>query len=309
MKTTLMLSEIVKQWLIEMDTSVETKRDYQRKIALWFRWLATQDVDPRSPQRAHILHYKQALQQQGKSKYTYFSYVTVVKLFYHFCATQNYAENIGEGIHASIKKREHSKNPLTSDAARRLVESIDTKTLVGKRDKLIVALMLTNGLRTCELERINVGDVVRSGDRLLLRLQRKGHFDKDDVLALPEMVELLYEDYLSSSPKAVGQPLITNHCKGQKSTRLTKQAISRIVKSRLRAIGIDDSRITAHSLRHTCGSLLVESGVDIEMIKDLLGHTNTSTTRIYIEQAQRRHLIDANPGTIIADLILNRPKR
>lgn len=44
------------------------------------------------------------------------------------------------------------------------------------------------------------------------------------------------------------------------------------------------------------------------MIKDLLGHTNTATTRIYIEQAQRRRLIDENPGTIIAELI-SKPKK
>lgn len=151
MRTTLKLNQIVDEWIIETDVSVETQKDYRRKIELWFRWLSTQGIDPRTPRREHILQYKHHLQQQGKSKFTYFSYVTVVKLFYRYCAGQNYYDNIGSGIHASIKHREHYKNPLSSADAYRLMGSIDTTTIVGKRDKLIIALMLTNGLRTCEV--------------------------------------------------------------------------------------------------------------------------------------------------------------
>lgn len=142
----------------------------------------------------------------------------------------------------------------------------------------------------------------------MLHIQRKGRLDKNDILAVPEVIEDLFEEYISCRNFNMDDPLVLNHRKGQKATRLSKQAISQIVKERLRAIGIDDPKITAHSLRHTCGSLLVEQGLDIEMIKDLLGHTNTATTRIYIEQAQRRRLIEQNPGAIIAELI-SKPRK
>ena len=300
MRTTLKLNQIIDEWIIETDVSVETQKDYRRKIELWFRWLSTQGIDPRTPRREHILQYKHHLQGEGKSKFTYFSYVTVVKLFYRYCASQNYYDNIGSGIHSSIKQREHYKNPLSSADAYRLMDSIETNTVVGKRDKLIIALMLTNGLRTCEVQRINIRDFEKMGNRTVLHIQRKGRLDKNDLLAVPEMIEELFEDYISYRNFDVSEPLIQNHRKGQ--------AISQIVKQRLRAIGIDDPKITAHSLRHTCGSLLVEQGLDIEMIKDLLGHTNTATTRIYIEQAQRRRLIEENPGAIIAELI-SKPRK
>lgn len=308
MRTTLKLNQIVDEWIIETDVSLETQRDYRRKIELWFRWLSAQGIDPRTPLREHILQYKHHLQGQGKSKFTYFSYVTVVKLFYRYCAGQNYYDNIGSGIHASIKHRAHYKNPLSSADAYRLMDSIDTSTLVGKRDKLIIALMLTNGLRTCEVQRINICDFEKMGERTVLHIQRKGRLDKNDILAVPEIIEELFEEYISCRSFNIDDPLVLNHRKGQKATRLSKQAISQIIKERLRSIGIDDPKITAHSLRHTCGSLLVEQGLDIEMIKDLLGHTNTATTRIYIEQAQRRRLIEQNPGAIIAELI-SKPKK
>ena len=73
MRTTLKLNQIVDEWIMETDVSLETQKDYRRKIELWFRWLSAQDIDPRTPLREHILLYKHHLQQQGKSKFTYFS--------------------------------------------------------------------------------------------------------------------------------------------------------------------------------------------------------------------------------------------
>ena len=183
------------------------------------------------------------------------------------------------------------------------MNSIETKTIVGKRDKLIIALMLLNGLRSCEVSRINIGDVERVEDRVLLHIQRKGHLDKRDVVALPEMTVELYEDYISERDFQQDDPLIVNHCVGRPSTRLLNTTISQIVKMRLRIIGINDPKITAHSLRHTCGSLLVEMGTDIEIIKDLLGHSDSSTTRIYVDMAQKRRLLRENPSRQIEALL------
>lgn len=309
MRTTLKLNQIVDEWILETDVSLETQKDYHRKIELWFRWLSARDIDPRTPCREHIFQYKTHLQQQGKSKFTYLSYVVVVKLFYRYCANRNYYDNIGEGIQTSIRQRGHFKEPLTSTQAHRLMDSIDTDTIVGKRDKLIIALMLTNGLRTCEVNHLNICDFDKDGERSILHIQRKGRVDKSETIAVPEIVESLFEDYIACRDFDHSDPLIINHLKGQKTTRLPKQTISHIVKQRLRAIGIDDPKITAHSLRHTCGSLLVEMGLDVEMIKDLLGHSNTTTTRIYIEQAQRRRLIEENPGNLIGELITKRAKK
>ncbi|CDN30192.1 Tyrosine recombinase XerD [Mucinivorans hirudinis] len=276
---------------------------------MWFRWLSAQGIEPRSPFREHIFQYKTHLQEQGKSKFTYLSYVVVVKLFYRYCSTRNYYDNIGEGINTGIKQRGHFKEALTSTQALKLMDSINTETIVGKRDKLIIALMLTNGLRTCEVHRLNICDFDKDGERTILHIQRKGRVDKNETIAVPEVVEGLFEEYIACREFNVEDPLIVNHLKGQKPRRLPKQTISHIVKQRLRAIGINDPKITAHSLRHTCGSLLVEMGLDVEMIKDLLGHSNTSTTRIYIEQAQRRRLIEENPGNKIGELITRPMKK
>ena len=78
----------------------------------------------------------------------------------------------------------------------------------------------------------------------------------------------------------------------------------KVPKRRLARIGICNPKISAHSLRHTFGALMVEQGVDIETIKDMMGHSDTKTTRIYIEMAQQRRLLHHSPSMTIGDAIL-----
>lgn len=302
MRTTLKLCEIVDEWLSENDISQVSSCDYNRKIGLWFRWLAKNKIDTRSPVRKNIIDYKQHL-QKDKSLFTVNSYVTVVKLFYSYCEKKNYYLNIGQGIKSSTKQKEHYKQPLSGKEANLLLNSIATSTLIGKRDKLMIAIMLTNGLRVCEVERINISDFNKIGNQTILFLQRKGRIDKREKIAVPDIIDKLFEDYISSRSFEVNDPLFLNHSNGSNGRRITRVSISVIIKNRLRKIGIDRRDITAHSLRHTCGSLLVENGVDVETIKEMLGHSDTRTTRIYVDMARQKRLLECSPSVMIADMI------
>src|SRR5574344_323833 len=106
MRTTLKISEISDEWILNLDCLVATRSDYRRKITLWFRWLSEQRIDPRAPTRTHIVLYKQHLQRQGKSIFTTNGYVTVIKLFYAYCSSQHYYDNIGAGIKSSFRQKE-----------------------------------------------------------------------------------------------------------------------------------------------------------------------------------------------------------
>lgn len=294
---------------MDLDVLPATREDYKRKIELWFRWLSAHNIDTRSPSRSHILDYKQALITDGKSFFTVNSYITVVKLFYGYCEVRRYYNNIGVGIKSSTKQKEYYKYPLSRKQSDKLMSKIDVTTLVGKRDKLIIALMLTNGLRTCEVQRINIEDFDKEGEQTVLHIQRKGRTDKRERLAIPQVIEDLFMDYISGREFEMSDPLFIVHANGYKTQRLARQTISAIVKQRLRNVGIDNPKITAHSLRHTCGSLMVEAGVSVDDIKDILGHTTTKTTRIYIEMARQKRLISSPPSSVISSILFkNRQK-
>ena len=308
MRTTKTLTEIVDEWITLLDALPATKADHRRKINLWLRWLASQKIDPRSPSRADILRYKQELQKQGKSVFTVNGYITVIKVFYKHCATMRYCDDIAAGIKTSFRTKEHYKHPLTRQQCGDLLASIDRGTIVGARDYLMIQLMLTNGLRTCEVERINIGDFDTLEGKNVLHIQRKGSIDKHDVVAVPDEVMASLEDYLSMRTDNFGMdsPLFINLMRGREPQRILKATISGIVKERLRAIGIDDPKITAHSLRHTCGSLMVEEGMPIETIQDMLGHNDPATTQIYIDMARQKRLLEHSPSMVIAKIIMGK---
>ena len=119
----------------------------------------------------------------------------------------------------------------------------------------------------------------------------------------PDTVAWL-EEYIADRNFDSCTPLFISH-KARCDNRLVRQTIGRIIKQRLARIGISHPKISAHSLRHTFGALMVEQGIDIETIKDMMGHSDTKTTRIYIEMAQQRRLLHHSPSMTIGDAILN----
>lgn len=306
MRTTLKISEIINQWLETMDVKEITRKNYNRKISLWFRWLHANKIDARSPTTKHVIAYKESLISSHHSSFTANGYMVVIKLFYKYCERMKYCDNIAAGVKSGFKMTGKNKIPLSMDQARTLLKSVDASTVIGKRDRLMIALMLFNGLRTCEVERINIEDVSTREGVPVVYLQRKGKIDKNDMVVLHQKAVEYFEDYISEREFDCKDPLFISHreCDRGKVIRLSRQAVARMVKKRLRKIGINDRKISAHSLRHTFGSLLVEQNVDMEDIRELMGHSSTTVTKIYVELVQQRKMLHCSPSAKMIDQLV-----
>jgi site-specific recombinase XerD len=232
--------------------------------------------------------------------------MVVIKLFYKYCERMKYCDNIAAGVKSGFKMTGKNKIPLSMDQARTLLKSVDASTVIGKRDRLMIALMLFNGLRTCEVERINIEDVSTREGVPVVYLQRKGKVDKNDMVVLHQKAVEYFEDYISERDFDCKDPLFISHreCDRGKVIRLSRQAVARMVKKRLRKIGINDRKISAHSLRHTFGSLLVEQNVDMEDIRELMGHSSTTVTKIYVELVQQRKMLHCSPSAKMIDQLV-----
>ena len=295
MQTTKTIVQIVDEWLENSDIADISKRSYRTKIALWFRYLASIRYDVHHPTRQQVLDYKRKLESDGRSTLTIDGYITAVRLFYRYCVKRGYYHiDITEGVRSATRIRGYRKMALSREDAIRLLESVDTRTLVGKRDKLMLAMMLLLGLRTCEGERINIADITEAYETRVVKIQRKGRHDKSEAVALTPYIEDLLGDYMSEREvQSLDDPLFISVRDGE---RLRRTTVSEMVHDRLRAIGIKDKRITAHSLRHTCACLLLSAGVEMETVRDVLGHTSTNTTRLYVAQMQSQLLIRHSPA-------------
>lgn len=294
MQTTKTIVQIVDEWLENSDIADISKRSYRTKVTLWFRYLASIRYDVHHPTRQQVLDYKRKLENEGRSTLTIDGYITAVRLFYRYCVKRGYYHiDITEGVRSATRIRGYRKMALSREDAIRLLESVDTRTLVGKRDKLMLAMMLLLGLRTCEVERINISDITEAYETRVVKIQRKGRHDKSEAVALTPYIEDLLGDYMSEREvQSLDDPLFIS----VRGERLRRTTVSEMVHDRLRAIGINDKRITAHSLRHTCACLLLSAGVEMETVRDVLGHTSTNTTRLYVAQMQSQLLIRHSPA-------------
>lgn len=177
---------------------------------------------------------------------------------------------------------------LTLDESIQLLESIDGENM--ERDLCIITLFLNCGLRISEMVGLNIGDV--RGDRL--RVLGKGN--KERIVYLNLACQNAIEDWLSVRSKSgAADPyalFIT-----RKHTRITTDGVHYMLKKRFTAAGLDSSKYSAHKLRHTAATLMLQNGVDVRTLQEVLGHEHLNTTQIYthVDSDSLRCAAQANP--------------
>lgn len=170
---------------------------------------------------------------------------------------------------------------LDPEEVERLLAAIDTATPVGLRDRAILELLFSGGLRVSELVGLNRDHINLERGEFSIR----GKGQKDRLIFIsPDAAEWL-DRYLKSRPDNF-KPLFI-HYSGSKNglddgayTRLTARSVQRLVQRYARLAGIT-KKVTPHTLRHSFATDLLHNGADLRSVQSLLGHANVSTTQIY----------------------------
>ena len=194
----------------------------------------------------------------------------------------------------SPKIRKSLPRYLTLEESIQLRQSVQGKN--PERDYCILVFFLNCGLRISELVGLNVSDI--HGNRV--RVLGKGN--KERILYLNDSCIDALENYLVVrngmtlvEPEAL---FVSNQRK-----RISKSAVHLLVKNNLTAAGLDPSLYSAHKLRHTAATLMLQSGVDVRTLQEVLGHDHLNTTQIYTHVSSE-NLADAaamNPLSHLKD--------
>ena len=282
----LSLPEMADKWICYSDVSKKSQETYKRAIRQFMYHL--QDNGITQPKREDVIIWREGLKTEKKPA-TVTAYMAAVKLFFRWTAEEKLYPNIADHIKAGVKvDREHKKDYLTSKQAGNLLQEIDRSTVSGKRDYAILSLMATTGLRTVSIINANIEDIRTAGDSTVLYYQGKGHSEKGTFVKLAEPVEKAIREYLKTRPAAdPEQPLFVSTSNRNQNGRMTTRSISAIAKAHMVEIGLNDSRHTAHSLRHTAATLNLLNGGTLEETQQLLDHANINTTMIYAQALSR----------------------
>ena len=203
----------------------------------------------------------------------------------------------------SPKIRQTLPRYLTLDESIQLLESIDGDN--AERDFCIITLFLNCGVRISELVGLNLSDI--RDDRM--RVLGKGN--KERTVYLNAACQNAIDDWLeiraqfgAADPYAL---FIT-----RRHTRVTKAGVHKMLKTRFAAAGLDSSKYSAHKLRHTAATLMLQNGVDVRTLQEVLGHEHLNTTQIYthVDSASLQNAAQSNPlGQIKAKPRQGRPKK
>ncbi len=236
-------------------------------------------------------------------------YFSVAKSFCQFlCLREVIARDVFTGMKNFERDSDtHAKDPLEKNEAENLFDEVNAKakTATQKRNRAMLAIMLTCGTRCVELCRANVGDIRQKKGKWFLYVLGKGRSSKSERVQIVPEVKTLIDDYLKTRGKVSdSEPLFISQRKSSRqynaavatedSWRLSPESVSRIVKQHLRAAGIDNPRKTAHSLRHFCATSLIDNQVPIREVKTVLRHKSEVVTEIYIKENQRDNLTCEN---------------
>lgn len=247
----------------------------------------------RSVTKLDILEYLDYMMDLNQNKTLARKISSIHSLFQYFVRELSFEIDPS----ASIKAPKFDKKQpiiLTTDQSKQLLKAIDGDQ--APRDYCIILLFLNCAMRLSELVGINYGDIQENR----LKLMGKGRKERY-VFLNPSCLEALaqYEEHKRN--------LIATHklkikdrdalFLSSRGTRLTARRVEQIVKETMEKANLNVPHFSVHKLRHTAATEMFRQGVDIRILKDVLGHANVSTTEIYtrVENEQVREAIAASP--------------
>ncbi len=279
------------------DAASDTLKTYRNQLQQFVNWCDRQNINPVEVTKDDIKHYRRWMVETKKFKpATVALKLSVVKRFYQAAVEKGLISiNPATGVKPPKEKRDPAERITyleQTEVEQFLAIIPQDGTLKSFRDKALLAIMALEGPRTVELHRANISDVVRQGRNLGIRVEGKRNIRI--VPLTPDIANLLMnyleareergETLKPSSPLFIA---VGNRAGGQ---RISRRGIRLIVDCYLNQAALKQTpgrTISAHSLRHTAGTLALRSGAELRQVQDLLGHADPRTTCIYAHVADR----------------------
>jgi integrase/recombinase XerC len=233
------------------------------------------EMDVSRIDRDIIRIYLRALFRSNKRSSVARKLASIRSFFQYLVREEIISTNPAKGV-ATPKTEKYIPSTLTIDEMFRMLDAPDTSNPIGLRDRAILELLYSSGIRVGELTHLNCDDV----DLELGIIKVLGKGRKERIVPIGSKAIEAIKDYLGrrelSSRNGRHCPLFTNSRGG----RLTDRSVSRIVEKYGKKCGLVRA-ISPHTLRHTFATHLLDEGADLRDIQELLGHVSLSTTQKY----------------------------
>lgn len=279
------MKKLIEQFLrhleIERGTSQHTLRAYEKDLSE-FREYA--DKEAADIEMIDVRGFVALQIKSGLSKTTAGRRLAAVRSFLKFLTREGYLKSNPAKLVTTPKAEQHLPRFLSVDDVFALIEKPDTMGFINSRDRAILELLYSSGLRVAEAAGLNLDDVnTKEG---LVKVRGKGK--KERIVPLGSKAVEAIKTYMVEKIllKKKNKALFLN----RSGTPLSDRGIRRIVVKYARLIGVS-GQVGPHTMRHTFASHLLQAGADLRIIQELLGHSSLSTTQKYTH-IDIAHLMD-----------------
>ncbi len=269
---------------VEKGLSENTIAAYRRDMVKFMAFAGERHLETADIERSHVVEFLASLYRKGLDSRSVARHLVTIRHFFRFALMEEYIVEDPASTIQSPKFRQSLPEFLSLAEVDRLLEQPDTSTVVGLRDRAMIELMYSCGLRVSELCGLGVRDL-RMEDGCL-RCIGKGN--KERLVPVGKRALAIVDKYLRESrPKLLGEgssPCLFLNQKGGKMHRITfwKTLGTYGRKAALR------KAITPHMLRHSFATHLLDRGADLRSVQMMLGHADIATTQIYTHVVEER---------------------
>ena len=220
--------------------------------------------------------YLKLLSRKNYAKSTINRKITSIKTFLNWCIEKNYLNSSALKSVKNLKNEKKLPNVLTANYINELLDGLPTSDAKGLRDKAILEIMYSSGLRVSEVSNLTLKNFKKNKSIKVL-----GKGNKERVLPITSRAYDSVNKYIENSRNIfVNEKSKSYLFLGIRGGQLSDREIRRIVKLRAGTF--------PHSLRHTFATHLLDGGADLRIVQELLGHNDPSTTQIYTHVSKKQ---------------------
>ncbi len=268
----------------ERKLSKNTLDSYSRDLKKFHAYLEDNKIDSFSEITDNtVLTYQLHLQNLGRSTATVSRNLATLRTFFGYLLDEGLIAKNPTRKLVSPKAERKMPKVLTLTEVDRLLNQPDMESETGKRDKAMLELLYASGIRVTEMVSLNTDDVNIDIGYIRCKNERS----KDRIIPIGKMAKTALSEYMDTSReeliKTDTEALFVNYY----GKRLTRQGFWKIVKRYTNMAEIDKP-ITPHTLRHSFATHLIQNGADLKSVQEMLGHSDISTTQMYIELSRSR---------------------
>jgi integrase/recombinase XerD len=276
--------EFLNSLRVEKGLSDNTIQAYRRDILKFAAFVVERGLDTPSVARSDVVDFLASLYQRRLDSRSVARHLVSIRNFFRFALIEGYVTEDPAATIESPRFRQSLPAFLSVEEVDRVLQQPDTTTVVGLRDRALIEIMYSAGLRVSELCNLRVNDLQM--DPGCLRCIGKGN--KERLVPVGKQALAITRKYLRiSRPKLLrgnSSPYLFLNQRGTKIDRIT---FWKLLGAYGRKAALRKS-LTPHMLRHSFATHLLDRGADLRSVQMMLGHSDISTTQIYTHVIEER---------------------